>query len=166
MGNFTNTIIIVASISLVAGLLVMMAQDISADAHASYDQMFFGDYVFSQFDVTTQYVNGSQSSNSWSIYKTSINDSDLPSQSTTGTDASGFKFPDWLKSGWSWVTSPISTVTDGVARGTKVFLNIVGIPYTIIKSINMDARASAALAGYFSTIIFVIWVMFVLGREN
>lgn len=167
MGNFTNIIIIFASISLVAGLVVMMSQDISAQAGVSYQSQYFGDYLFSQYDLTAQYVNGTQTSSDWNVIKTSMNESDLPSQSATGsTSSSAIQFPDWLQSGWRWVTSTVTAVVNGVATPVRGILNVVGIPYTIIKGFNTDARALAILSGYLSTILSIVLVMFLLGREN
>lgn len=167
MGNFTNIIIIFGSIGLVAGLLVMMSQDLSASAGVTYDSAtFFGDYVFSQYDLSTQYVNGSASSNNWNVIKSSLNDSDLPSQQVTGASSSGFQFPDWLQAGFKWITSPVSAIVNGVATPVRMTLNVVGIPYTIIRTLNIDNRAGAVLAGYLSVIISIITVLFVLGREN
>ena len=172
MGNFTNMIIVFACIGLVAGMLVIMSQDLSTESGVAYDSQFFGDYLFSKYDVSTMFIHGSQTSTTdWGVDKTSLGESDLPSQSVTGSSSSGAsasstQFPDWLKSGLNWITSPFTTVIGGVATGVNFFLNVVGIPYTIIKAINPDARILASISGALSVIIFIIWVMFILGREN
>ena len=85
------------------------------------------------------------------------NGNNLPSGSYSGTQASGFQIPDWLNSGLSWITKPLSV-------GLFV-VNLIGAPYTLVASFGIDSNLTAIIGAAFSVLNLFFIISWVLGKD-
>lgn len=110
----------------------------------------FGDYLYeSNLNQGLTVVNG--------VYSLTTNSSSslLPSQSTTGASITGYLFPDWLNSGLSWLTNTFSWL-----------FNFIGAPFGMLLAVHVPLSIASIIGGFYATIFIIIFVLFVLGREN
>lgn len=157
MGEMLNIVLFVLGVSVVLGLGSLASQSITDEVGYTGVPVFLSDYLFGAdtSNPLTSQIN--QSGASWQYY--SYGAADLPTQKTTGS--SGYQFPDWLQSTRNFLTETSSTVFSA----TKIFINMIGFPYTIMVMLDMDAKVAALVGGAFSIIVFIIFVFFVLGRN-
>lgn len=163
MGEFLNMVLIVLGISVIGGLVSIGQQGLATDNGQSTAPIFLGDYLFGKGQSTNPLTMDIHGTGSVMTYNY-INESNLPQQSTlgTGTSSSGFQFPDWLNSAYKFVTGSISAV----GSSTRVIINILGFPYTLMVAMHMPVQISALVGGAFSIIVFLLIVMFILGRVS
>jgi hypothetical protein len=163
MGEFLNMVLIVLGISVVGGLVSMGFSGLASDSGQTTIPIFLGDYLFGTGQTTNPLTMDIHGTGSLMTYNY-INESNLPQQSTTGSSASnsGFVFPDWLNSAYNFVKGSVNSVSSS----TRVIVNILGFPYTLMVAMHLPTQISALVGGAFAIIFFLLIVMFILGRVS
>jgi hypothetical protein len=161
MGEFLNIVLIVLGISVLGGLVSIAMTNLAlATGTSGTVPIFLGDYLFGNGQSHNPLTGQITGSNEFMVYN-DVNESSLPSQSTLGTTTGGI-VPDWLNSAKNWVTGAVN----GIGTTTRVVVNIMGFPYTLMVAMNFPAPISALVGGAFCIIFFILLVMFILGRVS
>ena len=164
MGNATNLIILMCSIYLVCGMVAISIADV--DPTSPY---LFGNHVFSPGNNYIVQSGSTQGTITYSGANSIIytkNDSangieNLSSGSVVGGNSGsvgatlGFLFPDWIRAGWTWIT------TTG-----KMFTNVIGAPYGLISGTISDPTLASLLEAFFGMITLFIIMNWILGRDT
>lgn len=104
-----------------------------------------GNMVYSEVDTT---------GDTWMFGENYASGTYLPNRETTGeASATSTQFPDWTYSGLNWFTSVGS-----------MFLNVIGMPYTISVFMFPDSDYSAVIGAGFSMLYLFIIVLLILGK--
>lgn len=163
MGEFLNLVLVVLGISVVGGLASLGFSGLASDTNQTTAPIFLGDYLFGTGQLINPLTSQISGSNNLMVYN-GLNESSLPIQSTLGTStsSSGFQFPDWLNSARNFVVGSVN----GVGSSTRVIVNILGFPYSLMVAMHMPSSVSALVGGAFAIIAFLLIVMFILGRVS
>lgn len=111
---------------------------------------FSGYVIFSSQNLLSPYI--SEAGNHTLVFSNDLSGT-RPTQTTTGTSASSFQYPDWVQSSFLWanVFSPI--------------FNFIGTPYYLF--IFMGAGSTGAIMGALLSIVNLTYIILMLmGRMD
>jgi len=156
MGEATNYVTIMAMMYLVMGLFTLGIMAINPDSDLlAYNKMFEADS--NQLFQEGTLVNGSYT---YAFNYSQTGFSTFGADSTVqGTTTS---FPDWIRQSNSWWSTGVNS-----AKGvTKILVNFIGAPYTLLSRTGIDTDLATLIGvfwGILGTIIFANWL---LGRTS
>ena len=149
MGQTSQWIIVILSIQLFMGIIALGIQSIDPSSDLLLGNKLFGTSTSSNDNVVV-------SSTSDGVYAWNSSTFDNLGSNSNSVLSSGTSiFPDWIRSGWSFMMN-----------AGRTYVNFVGSPYTMVSALGMDPELSAligAFFGIFGTFIMLNWL---LGRDN
>lgn len=155
MGNTSNFILVALSISLMMSIYALSIQSIDPNSDLLLGNKLFGRGI--QYNANDNVVYSSVNNNN-GVYSYSPNTTsfdNLGSSSNSIVSTSSFAFPDWIRSGWSFIT--------GAGR---TYVNLVGAPYTIVTNIGLDNELAVLIGSFFGIFTTFIMLNWILGRDN
>ena len=153
MGNTSNFILTILAINLIMGIYALSIQSIDPNSDLLFGNKIFGRGMDPNDNVVTSSIDSNNGVSSYSSNTSAFDSLGTPSSSIISTGS--FAFPDWIRSGWSFITN-----------AGRTYLNLVGAPYTIVTNIGLDSELAVligAFFGIFGTFIMLNWI---LGRDN
>jgi hypothetical protein len=154
MGNTSNYILVVLAINLMMGMIALGIQSIDPDSELLLGNKLFGRSTTDTDDnLVVRAVNNASGVASYDWNRTQFDSMGSSSSSIVSTVSSAF--PDWIRSGFTWLMD-----------AGRTYVNIVGAPFTIVSALGMDAVLSALIGSFFGIFATFIMLNWLLGRDT
>lgn len=153
MGNTSSAILVVLSINLFMGMIALGIMSVDPSSDLLLANKLFGTSSDSNDNQVTRAIN-----NATGVYTYDVNTSTfdtLGSSSSSTLSTSTSIFPDWIRSGWTYMLN--------AGRG---YVNIVGAPYTIVSGLGLDSDLSALIGSFFGIFLTFVFLNWLLGRDS
>lgn len=153
MGNTSNYILIILAIDLFMGMIALSVASVDPSSELLLSNKLFGTTGDPSDNPVVSNINNASGVQSYD-WNSSTFDT-LGSEENSVLSTTGSIVPDWIKSGWKFLTD-----------AGRTYLNFVGAPFTIVSSLGLESPLAALIGcffGIFSTFIFLNWL---LGRDT
>lgn len=145
MGNTSNAILIVLSINLIMGMIALGIMSVDPTSELLLANKLFGTTSNPDDNTVVSQINNNSGVYSYD-WNTSTYDT-LGSQDNSALSTSTTIFPDWIRSGWSYMIN-----------AGRNYINLVGAPYTIVSSLGLDSNLSALIGSFFGIFFTFIFL--------
>jgi len=157
MGQASQTIIIILAINLFMAIIALSVQEVDPTSNLLLSNKLFGTTGVSSDNPVVSSLNNASGVYTYDWNNTQYDN--LGASDTSIVSSSSSAFPDWIRSGWSWATS-------GVTSAGRTYINLVGAPYTIVSGLGLNSQLSALIGAFFGLIMTFIILNWLLGRET
>jgi hypothetical protein len=151
MGNASNTILVILAINLFMGIIALGIQSIDSSSN-----LLLANKLFGSPGTEDNLVVGSVN-NATGVYSYDFNNTQFDSMAGSNSivSTSSFAVPDWIRSGFNFITT-----------AGRTYINLVGAPFTIASSLGLSPDLSALIGSFFGIFITFVMLNWILGRDN